>query len=78
MRELTSQEITEEKQKARFNNMSKSQKESFLQSLIQKDKLSPEVAQRVYERFESGQAGTVEEALNLIHELDTPSHYSDH
>ena len=77
MHELTFQEINEEKQRARFNNMSKSQKESFLQSLIQKDKLRPELAQRVYEQFESGQAGSVEEALRFISELDRPSHYND-
>lgn len=60
------QQILQRNQRERFENLSPSAKRDFFNGLITEDNLGPEQAKRVYSLFETGEAGSVDEALEIL------------
>lgn len=63
--------INLESNKARFESLGKKGQENFYLSLLKPDqkngkKFLPDQARRIVEKFQSGEAGSVEEALDLL------------
>ena len=77
MEELSFQQITEKNQKERFNNLSDQEKLNFLEKLTLDDAFNKDQAKIVYGLFETGQAGSVDEAKKIMRESDKASHFSD-
>ena len=77
MEELSFQQITEKNQKERFNNLSDQEKLNFLEKLTLDDGFNEDQAKIVYGLFETGQAGSVDEAKKIMRESDKASHFSD-
>lgn len=75
--ELSFQQVVEKNQEARFNNLSNQEKQTFLEKLISSDGFNEVQAKIVYGLFETGQAGSIDEAKELMRESDKGSHYSD-
>lgn len=69
-------EITKSQQAERFANLGAEGQERFLRSLIEKDKFSEQVANRIFSFFKSGDAGSVEDALELMRTEDEESNKS--
>lgn len=65
--------ITKSQQAERFANLGEEGQERFLRSLIEEDKFREPVANRIFDLFKSGDAGSVEEALELIRIEDEES-----
>ncbi len=75
--ELSLQQIIEQNQKERFNNLSDHEKQDFLKKLVSNDGFNKVQAKIVYGLFETGQAGSVDDAKKIMRESDKASHFSD-
>lgn len=69
-------EITKNQQAERFANLGEKGQERFLRSLIEDDKFGEPVANRIFSFFKSGDAGSVEDALELMRIEDEESNKS--
>ena len=65
--------IQKRNQADRFNNLGDGEKKKFLDDLIQEDGFRPEVADRIYRLFESGDAASVDDALRILETEDNES-----
>ena len=77
MEELSFQQITEKNQKERFNNLSDQEKLNFLEKLTLDDAFNKDQAKIVYDLFESGRAGSVDEARKIMRENGKPTSHTD-